>query len=208
MSKSIETQNRIAEAALKLFNSKGTGEVTTHDIADACQLSPGNLYYHFKNKEEIVALLFSKIELFSVDKWKEAISKDENQGFYQFVNFFFSEIRKYRFFFRELSELVRNDAHLARLWQKAHSSLLKSMQEAAGFWVEQGILEPFDSQAEVTAFIDNHWIIMSFGASYFESTGKIASLKLEEKLSQQLYSFLRPYHTAKGRKLLDEYFNQ
>lgn len=41
------TKTRIQDAALELFNRRGATEVTTHDIAAGCGISPGNLYYHY-----------------------------------------------------------------------------------------------------------------------------------------------------------------
>ncbi|MEQ1783280.1 MAG: helix-turn-helix domain-containing protein, partial [Hyphomonadaceae bacterium] len=56
-----DTKSRILDTALALFNERGVANVTTNHIAEALNMSPGNLYYHFRNKAEIVRELFARI---------------------------------------------------------------------------------------------------------------------------------------------------
>ena len=55
-------KERIIETALELFNVRGVQRVSTNHIAEHLSISPGNLYYHFANKEEIVRAIFPRIE--------------------------------------------------------------------------------------------------------------------------------------------------
>ena len=52
--KRVSTKEAIVITAIELFNEKGTAAVSTNRIAEAMGISPGNLYYHFRNKEEII----------------------------------------------------------------------------------------------------------------------------------------------------------
>lgn len=51
------TKARILEVARALFNEEGVGALSAVDIASALGISPGHLYYHFKGKPEVLAVL-------------------------------------------------------------------------------------------------------------------------------------------------------
>jgi AcrR family transcriptional regulator len=56
-------QNRIAEAAIELFYTRGALATTVRDITSACGLTPGALYNHFTSKEQLLYVLIRDIHL-------------------------------------------------------------------------------------------------------------------------------------------------
>ena len=107
------TRERILEASLRLFNDFGEPNVTTTVIADDLGISPGNLYYHFHNKDEIVEAIFAAFEreiteILSVPTNRQADVDD----IWLFLHLLFEQIWKYRFFYRDLNDLLTRNRTL------------------------------------------------------------------------------------------------
>src|SRR5450830_1052056 len=62
MAPRVKTSERIVQTSLELFNQQGERSVSTNHIAAHMEISPGNLYYHFPNKQAIIAMLFREYE--------------------------------------------------------------------------------------------------------------------------------------------------
>lgn len=56
----LSTRDLILDVALVLLNERGESVVTSVDLATEMNISPGNLYYHFKGKEEVVEELYAQ----------------------------------------------------------------------------------------------------------------------------------------------------
>ena len=76
----MKTRDRILETSLALFNDEGEAHTTTIDIANVLDISPGNLYYHFKGKDQIIAELFQQYELALSSTLTAPIEKPIGQG--------------------------------------------------------------------------------------------------------------------------------
>ncbi|HSC99842.1 MAG TPA: TetR/AcrR family transcriptional regulator [Casimicrobiaceae bacterium] len=108
------TRERILATSLSLFNAAGEPHVTTADIADEMNISPGNLYYHFRNKDEIIGELFGHFD----DAVRPLLGGPSSgaanvEDLWLFVHVLFERMWEYRFFFRDLDEITSRDAKLA-----------------------------------------------------------------------------------------------
>ena len=56
------TAERILEVTLDLFNRFGEPNVSTTLISAELGISPGNLYYHYPAKDELINALFMRYE--------------------------------------------------------------------------------------------------------------------------------------------------
>jgi AcrR family transcriptional regulator len=117
----MTTPERILATALRLFNDAGTAAVSTNHIADALGMSPGNLYYHFRNKEAIIRALFAQQfdhndRLYTLPTDRPPTLADLQQ----LVRATFATSWEYRFIYRELIALLRRDEDLS--WCRSSSS--------------------------------------------------------------------------------------
>lgn len=103
----VKTRDRILNASLALFNSVGEPNVTTLLISDELDISPGNLYYHFKSKGDIVEELFDSYELEMADLLAVPEDADislDQQSF--FLHLLFETVARYRFLYQDLVNVL------------------------------------------------------------------------------------------------------
>jgi AcrR family transcriptional regulator len=114
------TRERILEVSLELFNRFGEPNVTTSFIADELGISPGNLYYHFHSKDEIIDTLFAAFERGIEGVLTAPATRPANvEDVWLFLHLLFEAIWRYRFLYRDLNDLLsRNrtlEIHFKRL---------------------------------------------------------------------------------------------
>jgi len=204
-SQTIQTRGRIVKAALHLFNDKGYSNVTTHQIAHAADLSPGNLYYHYRNKDEILREIFAQMDILSKSSWQDRGPSNEKGSFIEFSQFFFGGLERYRFFFREFPLIVKTVPVMASLWRERWHDLMNVMRQAAKLWVKAGMLKKFEDDEAVDTFIESCWILANFSTVHFELVAGDGQVVSKKKSLQLLVRFLYAYHTPKGQRALDLY---
>jgi AcrR family transcriptional regulator len=111
------TAQRILEAALDLFNRFGEPNVSTTLVAGELNISPGNLYYHYPAKEELINRLYEgyEAELNELLHASEGVHDVEDAWF--FMHTLFELIWRYRFLYRDLNDLLSKNRHLETQFQ-------------------------------------------------------------------------------------------
>lgn len=194
----LTTKEKILAAALKLFNEKNTQAATTNHIAAALGISPGNLHYHFKNREAIVFALYEQMLSKSVlvrSSLPATITQvHEHQLCLAQVYW------EYRFFNRELLFLLSRDPELKTRYIKeniAHKQRIRIVFEQLS---ANGYLNvPADHV--YTQLVNTVLLCNQFWHSHLETLGiEVDKANLAEGFGH-IEGAMRPYLTAKA---LDE----
>lgn len=169
----MKTRERILETARHLFNESGTAPISTNHIADALGISPGNLYYHFRNKEEIIRAIFEQQFARSDQLYNLPADRlptlDDLQGL---VRATFVMSWDYRFIYRELIALLRRDPLLQRRWIEVRDRGFTGFRELVDHFVAAGVLRAPSDPAVVTRLAELCWMISEFWLASVEVSGE------------------------------------
>jgi len=111
----MKTRERILLVSLELFNAEGEPNVTTVDISNELGISPGNLYYHFKGKDEIVNELFARFyEQFNVILRAPLQRPLAIEDYWFYLVVLFEHINTYRFLYRNISLISQRYEQIQR----------------------------------------------------------------------------------------------
>jgi AcrR family transcriptional regulator len=111
------TAERILEVTLDLFNRFGEPNVSTTLISAELHISPGNLYYHYPAKDELINALFDRYEK-SLNELLQAADNVANvEDAWLFFHMLFELIWQYRFLYRDLNDLLSKNRRLETHFQ-------------------------------------------------------------------------------------------
>ena len=165
-----QTRQRILDASLSLFNSQGEPNVTTNHIADELEISPGNLYYHFRNKDDIIEHLFQRYE----ERMDSALVPPDGrlpnlEDIWLQLHLVFECISEYRFLYRDIVDILSRNRMLrmrfARILKRAAGSASVVMRGL----VRNGAMRA--SAAEIEATATNILVIATFWMNYTNVRG-------------------------------------
>ena len=159
------TRELILSTSLDLFNEFGEPNVTTNHIADEADISPGNLYYHFRSKDDIVIELFKRFltRFQPLTEVPEDLALEAEDLWFQ-LHLSFELKGQFRFFYRNLSDLTSRIPDLDR----AMRGLLMRERNAAinllGGLQRNGALEI--SEQEKDMLVDNFLLSVTYWIPY------------------------------------------
>jgi AcrR family transcriptional regulator len=202
------TRERILDTALRLFNDIGEPNVTTSAIADEMNISPGNLYYHFHNKEEIVDALFEQFEreidpLLSATARREIVFEDA----WLFLHLLLEAIWRNRFIYRDINDLLSRNRKLELHFRTILARKTSAAHLLCSALASSGRLKA--NEREIAALATNMVVVATYWLS-FEYAGNARRFSdaayqngAIARGAYQVLSLLAPYLDDEGRELFN-----
>ena len=188
MTQPLSTRERIVQASLELFNTHGERSVTTNHIASHLGISPGNLYYHFRNKQVIIAELFGAYEQqvrgFLQVPTERGLTLEDKASYLKAL---LDAMWRFRFLHRDLEHLLESDEQLAERYRLFSAQTLANTRQIYQGFVDAGILRMNARQVEMLSL--NAWILATSWVRYLCTTSPSPSFD-EAQLQRGLYQVL------------------
>jgi AcrR family transcriptional regulator len=209
--KTLKTKERILQLSLQLFNERGERSVTTNHIAAELNMSPGNLYYHFRNKSEIIKQLMEQYQGETLQMLAlpddRLLDANDKIRYFQVLS---SQLWAYRFLHRDVYHLVENNEDFRKMYPRFAGQVMQQGQKIYQAFVDAGLMQMTSS--EIEALIINLWIVLTNWTNFLYMSGHITdSNTLEEKwvwqaLRQMVFlegTYLRGESRETYERLLD-----
>ena len=193
----MTTKDKIIETSVKLFNEKGCLNTSTRHISDELGISVGNLYYHFKNKEEILIEIFLR---YVNVVFKEISFLNHSQDeIFLLKNFLVDTLDsniEYRFLHLELNLLLISFSKFKTIMQEQLKLEIKMIKELLYHQIKYGYLKQLN-EIEIEFLVSNSWILATSNLSYWNLLSDDI-IKNVKKGSLNVYYLIKPYLTQKS----------
>ena len=160
------TAERILDTTLELFNRFGEPNVSTTLISAELGISPGNLYYHYPAKEELITRLFDRYDAALTELLRAADDVSNVEDAWLFLHLLFELIWSYRFLYRDLNDLLSNNRKLETHFQfvlqhktRALRAVLDGIAAASGLAIEPREAEPV---ATAMVVVLTYWLSFEY----------------------------------------------
>ncbi|AZG15149.1 TetR/AcrR family transcriptional regulator [Cupriavidus pauculus] len=203
------TRDRILDVSLRLFNELGEPNVTTTTIAEAMEISPGNLYYHFRNKDDIINSIFVRFEQEMERRLKmpedHKATLGESWGYLQYMSEF---LWNYRFLYRDINDLLARNRMLETNFKRIVDQKKRFAMEICRQFQEDGDMEATPEQVDAVCtnivVIATYWLSFQFVQHPRQYNDPEQIRGYLHGSSYHIFSILAPYLRGKAREAFDQ----
>ena len=145
------TAERILEVTLELFNRFGEPNVSTTLISAELRISPGNLYYHYPAKDELINSLFDRYEAGLAGLLNAADEVADVEDAWFFMHSLFELIWQYRFLYRDLNDLLSKNRRLETHFQAVLKNKTHAVKALLGGMSRSGAISIDSREVDATS---------------------------------------------------------
>lgn len=182
MKKESVSKKKIKKYALDLFNEKDTFSITTNHIALCAKISTGNLYYHYKNKEDII-----------IDIYEEMVEKFENlNSFGKILNsqnpleelskmydLYLDIFWDYRFLMRDSSVLLSTLPKFKEIFIQRQNLRISEIKMLIEYFISKEIFKQM-SEDEILLSAKLNWFISTYWQNFISINEVITKESFKE----------------------------
>lgn len=198
----MRTKEKIMKAATQAFKEKGYGAVNLKELAQRMGISRGNLAYHFKDKElllaAIVGEMWKKIREEKL-KAKQAVSfknlRSLTQMYYGFQ-------KEYSFVF--LDTHVTNHPIVKNQFRAMVEQSITDFEEIIAFGIQVGNLKEEQIPGTYKSLAFSVWMIGFYWLSQQITRGE----KTVADAEKVIWSLVLPYMTQKGIDAFKQFYGE
>lgn len=187
----MKTADKILLISLDLFNTQGERNITSVDIANELDISPGNLYYHFKGKDQIInALVDSYIA--KMNSLPQPL--DDDKAFYEYLFYALETMHLFRFLFQNIAELSQQYPSITKKMQKLSNSQRQYLKKALLAQKARGTL--CGDEADIDLLLDIISLTLFQNLNYYQMQGdSVVDPNIVYRTLMTIYFSLQPYYS-------------
>ncbi len=197
----MKTRDKIIQASIKLFNEQGERNVTTNHIAAHLGISPGNLYYHFRNKEDIILSIYEEYARNLLLDTFPTVNPEMKplDTIILYMDAVFQALMKFRFFYANLPVLLAKNPQLHEKYVEVQHTISQRLSEMLISLRDADMMEFEDEEladiVSILRLINTFWL--SFHQTQNENTEINDSVFFDGVL--KILVMIRPYITESAK---------
>lgn len=200
------TAERILEVTLDLFNRFGEPNVSTTLISAELGISPGNLYYHYPAKDELINGLFDRYERSLSELLHAADNVGNVEDAWLFFHMLFELIWQYRFLYRDLNDLLSKNRRLETHFQfvlknksRAVSTVLEGLTRQRNLKIDA---READTVANAMVVVLTYWLSYEYVRDPRKALEPESASAALSRGAYHVLSLLMPYLDPQAREHL------
>ena len=201
----MKTRDKIIQASIELFNEQGERNVTTNHIAAHLAISPGNLYYHFRNKEDIILSIYEEYARSLLLETLPQVSAEVKpfDSLVLYMDSVFQTTMKFRFFYSNLPVLLDKNPSLREKYVEVQQSISDRVSQLLISLKAADIIDfPDDELADIVSILR---LINTFWVSFHQT--QTTAREVNDSVFYQgvlkILVILSPYTKAHAKSELD-----